>query len=148
MAQARAKSYRMLNTLTPPLSSKRHTTIDAGTHSSRCNVCQQCLACARKRCTHLPLTALMLCGIHLCALERCFLACSRVRTPNYELYAAMTVDIHVNISGEGWTVNKIQFNYFANTSAKNCLAYGPGLLPQVSMSCLHACLTTAVAYDT
>ena len=43
----------------------------------------------------------------------------------------MTVDIRVNISGEGWTVNKIQFNYFANTSAKNCLAYGPGLVPQV-----------------
>lgn len=58
--------------------------------------------------------------------------CCRVKTPNYELYGAMTVDIRVNISGEGWTVNKIQFNYFANTSAKNCLAYGPGLLPQVS----------------
>ena len=56
----------------------------------------------------------------------------RVKTPNYELYGAMTVDIRVNISGEGWTVNKIQFNYFANTSAKNCLAYGPGLLPQVN----------------
>lgn len=55
-----------------------------------------------------------------------------MKTPNYELYGAMTVDIRVNISGEGWTVNKIQFNYFANTSAKNCLAYGPGLLPQVS----------------
>ncbi len=55
----------------------------------------------------------------------------RVKTPNYEVYGAMTVDIRVNISGEGWTVNKIQFNYFANTSAKNCLAYGPGLLPQV-----------------
>ena len=58
----------------------------------------------------------------------------RVKTPNYELYGAMTVDIRVNISGEGWTVNKIQFNYFANTSAKNCLAFGPGLLPQVSMN--------------
>ena len=57
----------------------------------------------------------------------------RVKTPNYELYGAMTVDIRVNISGEGWTVNKIQFTYFANTSAKNCLAYGPGLLPQVSV---------------
>ena len=54
-----------------------------------------------------------------------------MKTPNYELYGAMTVDIRVNISGEGWTVNKIQFTYFANTSAKNCLAYGPGLLPQV-----------------
>lgn len=62
-----------------------------------------------------------------------FCCCCRVKTPNYELYGAMTVDIRVNISGEGWTVNKIQFNYFANTSAKNCIAYGPGLLPQVSV---------------
>ena len=60
----------------------------------------------------------------------------RVKTPNYEVYGAMTVDIRVNISGEGWTVNKIQFNYFANTSAKNCLAYGPGLLPQVRRACV------------
>ncbi|KAK9817742.1 hypothetical protein WJX72_001478 [[Myrmecia] bisecta] len=56
----------------------------------------------------------------------------KVKTPNYELFGAMTVDLRVNINGEGWTVNKIQFNYFANTCAKNCLAYGPGLLP----SCL------------
>ena len=64
----------------------------------------------------------------------------RVKTPNYELYGAMTVDIRVGISGEGWTVNKIQFAYFANTSAKNCLAYGPGLLPQVVPICLSCML--------
>ena len=46
----------------------------------------------------------------------------------------MTTDVRVNINGEGWTVNKIQFTYFANTAAKNCLAYGPGLLPTVSIS--------------
>ena len=56
----------------------------------------------------------------------------RVKTPSYELYGAMTTDVRVNINGEGWTVNKIQFTYFANTAAKNCLAYGPGLLPTVS----------------
>lgn len=52
----------------------------------------------------------------------------RVLTPNYELYGALAVDVRVSINGEGWTVNKIQFNYFANTAARNCIAYGPGLL--------------------
>lgn len=53
----------------------------------------------------------------------------KCRTPNYELYGAMGVEVRVSISGDGWTVNKIMFNYFANTSARNCLAFGPGLLP-------------------
>lgn len=73
---------------------------------------------------------LCLCAYITVKCEVSALLC-RVKTPNYELYGAMTVDIRVGISGEGWTVNKIQFTYFANTSAKNCLAYGPGLLPQV-----------------
>lgn len=52
----------------------------------------------------------------------------KVHTPNYETYGALGVDVKVSINGEGWTVNKIKFNYFANTSARNCIAYGPGLL--------------------
>lgn len=36
--------------------------------------------------------------------------------------------LQVSIGGEGWTVNKVRFEYFANTFSKNCLAYGPGLL--------------------
>ena len=52
----------------------------------------------------------------------------------------MTTDVRVNINGEGWTVNKIQFTYFANTAAKNCLAYGPGLLPTVSITLAQLCL--------
>ena len=40
----------------------------------------------------------------------------------------MEVDVRVSISGEGWTVNKVRFQYFANTAAKNCLAFGPGIL--------------------
>eukprot|EP00854_Cymbomonas_tetramitiformis_P005424 gene5424-6576_t len=52
------------------------------------------------------------------------------RTPNYELFGAMEVDLKVNINGEGWTVNNIKYNYFANTSAKNCAAFGPGLQPE------------------
>ena len=49
-------------------------------------------------------------------------------TPNYEKFGAMEVDVRVSISGEGWTVNKVRFQYFANTAAKNCLAFGPGIL--------------------
>ena len=52
----------------------------------------------------------------------------KVRTPNYELYGALGVDVKVSISGEGWTVNKVKYNYFANTAERNCIAYGPGLL--------------------
>ena len=52
----------------------------------------------------------------------------RASTPNYEIYGALGVDVRVSINGEGWTVNKIKFNYFANTAARNCIAYGPGLL--------------------
>lgn len=52
----------------------------------------------------------------------------KVRTPNYEMYGALGVDVKVSINGEGWTVNKVKFAYFANTAARNCIAYGPGLL--------------------
>jgi dynein heavy chain, axonemal len=52
----------------------------------------------------------------------------KVRTPNYEQFGAMAVDVKVSINGEGWTVNKIRFSYFANTAARNCIPYGPGLL--------------------
>jgi dynein heavy chain len=52
----------------------------------------------------------------------------KVKTPNYEQFGALAVDVRVNISGEGWTVNKCSFSYFANTAARNCIAYGPGLL--------------------
>ena len=83
--------------------------------------------------------AMVACRLVIAKLTMAVVYC-RVKTPNYELYGAMTVDIRVGMSGEGWTVNKIQFTYFANTSAKNCLAYGPGLLPQVVPSCLSCLL--------
>ena len=50
------------------------------------------------------------------------------KTPNYERFGAMEVDLRVSIGGEGWTVNKVKFKYFANTAAKNCIAFGPGVL--------------------
>ena len=49
------------------------------------------------------------------------------QTPNFEDFGALEVDLRVNINDEGWTVNKLKFRYFANTSAENCIAYGPGV---------------------
>ena len=40
----------------------------------------------------------------------------------------MNVDIRVSISKEGWTVNRVRFDFFANTAAKNCFCIGPGIL--------------------
>ncbi|KAI8464229.1 MAG: flagellar alpha dynein [Monoraphidium minutum] len=53
----------------------------------------------------------------------------RCRTPNFEAFGACGVDVRVSINGEGWTVNHMAYTYFANTAARNCLAFGPGLLP-------------------
>ena len=53
------------------------------------------------------------------------------RTPNFEAFGALPVDLRININGEGWTVNKVTFTYFANPSAKFSLCYGPGVLPTV-----------------
>jgi dynein heavy chain len=57
-------------------------------------------------------------------------ACTiRCKTPNFESFGAGAVNVRVSISGEGWTVNRLGFTYYANTAARNCLAFGPGLLP-------------------
>ena len=53
----------------------------------------------------------------------------KCKTPNFETFGAIEVDVKVAISGEGWTVNTVKFQYFANTSAKNSIAFGPGLEP-------------------
>eukprot|EP00879_Flechtneria_rotunda_P017284 GHRR01018106.1.p1 GENE.GHRR01018106.1~~GHRR01018106.1.p1 ORF type:complete len:1124 (+),score=375.49 GHRR01018106.1:243-3374(+) len=53
------------------------------------------------------------------------------KTANYEQFGPMPVDVKVSINGEGWTVNKLVFNYFANTAARNSMAFGPGVLPKV-----------------
>jgi len=76
----------------------------------------------------------------------------RVKTPNYESFGALPVEVKVSISGEGWTVNKVKFTYFANTSARNCIAYGPGLLQSggvygVEMPFLIQSIDTQVGYE-
>eukprot|EP00899_Mesostigma_viride_P003607 jgi/Mesvir1/13247/Mv18980-RA.1 len=52
----------------------------------------------------------------------------KCNTPNFEQFGAFEVPIRVSIDGEGWTVNDVRFRYFANTAARFCMAYGPGLL--------------------
>jgi dynein heavy chain len=41
----------------------------------------------------------------------------RCKTANYQQFGAMPVDVRVDINGQGWTVNKMTFSYFANTGA-------------------------------
>ena len=69
----------------------------------------------------------------------------KVKTPNFEIFGAQRVDVHVNISNQGWTVNKMNFDYFANTHAKNCLAFGPSLLADVSAPPLPLCLPSLLS---
>jgi dynein heavy chain, axonemal len=54
----------------------------------------------------------------------------KVMTPNFEAFGPQQVTVVVQISGEGWTVQKQTFTYFANTLGCNCIAYGPGVLSQ------------------
>jgi dynein heavy chain len=42
----------------------------------------------------------------------------RCKTANYQAFGAMPVDLRVDINGQGWTVNKLTFSYFANTGAR------------------------------
>lgn len=52
----------------------------------------------------------------------------RVQTPSFEAFGPQQVRVTVQISGEGWTVQHQTFTFFANTTGRNCLAYGPGVL--------------------
>lgn len=61
----------------------------------------------------------------------------RCKTPNFEAFGAGSVDVRVSINGDGWTVNRLGYTYFANTAARNCLAFGPGLLPTAGAYGLH-----------
>lgn len=54
----------------------------------------------------------------------------RCKTPHFEAFGAGAVDVRVSLNGEGWTVTKLRWTYFANTAARHCLAFGPGLLPE------------------
>lgn len=63
--------------------------------------------------------------------EGVFVSATRIKvcTPSFEAFGPQQVDVTVQISGEGWTVQKQTFTYFANTMGRNSLAFGPGLLP-------------------
>ena len=48
-------------------------------------------------------------------------------TPSFEAQGAQTVQIKVAINGQLFTVNRVNYDYFDDTAAENCIAYGPGL---------------------
>lgn len=58
----------------------------------------------------------------------------RCKTANYQQFGAMPVDVRIDINGQGWTVSKMAFSYFANTGG--------------SASYLHTCSGTALCFTT
>ncbi|KAI3429649.1 hypothetical protein D9Q98_005734 [Chlorella vulgaris] len=54
------------------------------------------------------------------------------KTPQHEQNGALPCEVAVSVAGGGWTVNHLKFQYFSNMLASACVAFGPGVLPQVS----------------
>ena len=52
----------------------------------------------------------------------------RAKTPNFEQFGGGPSDVRVSLRGDSFTSTMCTFNYFDVTNAKNCLAYGPGLI--------------------
>lgn len=53
------------------------------------------------------------------------------KTPQHEQNGALPCEVAVSVAGGGWTVNHLKFQYFSNMLASACVAFGPGVLPQV-----------------
>ena len=49
------------------------------------------------------------------------------KSPDFSKFGAFDVVVRVSIGGDPFTVNETFFSYYANTSAKKCICYGPGL---------------------
>jgi hypothetical protein len=49
-------------------------------------------------------------------------------SPDFSKFGAADVVVRLSISGDPFTVNEAKFIYYANTSAKKSMAFGPGLL--------------------
>ena len=52
----------------------------------------------------------------------------RCKTPNFEQFGGGPCDVRVSLRGDSFTSTMRTFNYFEVTNAKQCLAYGPGLV--------------------
>ena len=55
------------------------------------------------------------------------------KSPDFTKFGALDVVVRVSIGGEPYTVNECHYSFYANTSAKRCMAFGPGLL-QVTLA--------------
>lgn len=51
------------------------------------------------------------------------------KSPNFEKHGALEVQVSVSIDGEPFTVNECFYQFYLNTSARRCVAFGPGLAP-------------------
>jgi len=54
-------------------------------------------------------------------------------TPNYEKYGAVKVQIRVKIGTQSFTNNTIDFTFFSVTDCNKTVAFGPGILSEISI---------------
>lgn len=52
------------------------------------------------------------------------------QSPVWERNGEGEVDVRVALDDQNFTVNRVRWTYYANTSPHKCLAYGPGLSPK------------------
>ena len=51
----------------------------------------------------------------------------KCKSPDFSKFGAIDVVVRVSIGGEPYTVNETFYSYYANTSSKKCMCFGPGL---------------------
>ena len=49
------------------------------------------------------------------------------KSPDFTKFGAIDVVVRVSIAGDPYTVNETNYSFYANTSAKRCICFGPGL---------------------
>eukprot|EP00966_Prymnesium_polylepis_P100794 2334528-Prymnesium_polylepis.1 len=50
------------------------------------------------------------------------------KSPDFTKFGAIDVIVRVSIGGDPYTVSEVYYNYYANTKAIKCMAFGPGLI--------------------
>ena len=50
------------------------------------------------------------------------------KSPDFTKFGALDVTVRVSLGGDAYTINEVKYSFYANTQAKRCIAFGPGLL--------------------
>ena len=68
----------------------------------------------------------------------------KVVTPDFEEFGPKKVDVRLSMKGEAMTTTKTGYQFFENTTAANCVVYGPGTNPVCATGAPVAIIIQAV----